>query len=193
MALLSQRPADDVQHRHLERMVKAIDNMSKVIRFTKDYEGMGTLEPRWQALRTQWDLDSAKFDLGGVSLRFDVEGVEVNADPMLERVFFNLFDNSLRHGGPVTSIGLSHSTDGQDLLVVYADNGCGVPVAEKESIYEMGYGSNTGLGLFLSQAILGMSGLTISETGRPGEGAHFVTRVPPNRYRRPPSPVGPGA
>jgi signal transduction histidine kinase len=29
----------------------------------------------------------------------DLQGIEVYADPLLERVFFNLLDNSLKHAG----------------------------------------------------------------------------------------------
>jgi signal transduction histidine kinase len=77
--------------------------------------------------------------------------------------------------------------DGSDLLLEFSDDGKGVPVDKKQLIFEMGFGSNTGLGLFLSRAILGMTGIGISEAGRPGRGARFIIRVPPSRFRSAPA------
>jgi signal transduction histidine kinase len=106
---------------------------------------------------------------------------------MLDKVLYNLFDNSLRHGGSVSRIAMTRSMDGGDLLLEFSDDGQGVPADHKGSIFERGVGSNTGLGLFLSRAILGMTGIGISEVGRPGRGARFIIRVPPSRFRSAPA------
>ena len=59
----------------------------------------------------------------------------------------------------------------------------GIPVQEKEKIFRQGYGKNTGLGLFLSREILGITGITIRETGVPRKGARFEIMVPKGAYR----------
>ena len=63
------------------------------------------------------------------------------------------------------------------------DDGTGIPAEEKEKIFERGYGKNTGLGLFLTREILGITGITIRETGIPGKGARFEIAVPTAAYR----------
>jgi len=56
-----------------------------------------------------------------------------------------------------------------------------VPPENKELIFKRGFGSNTGLGLFLTREILAITGIEIAETGV--KGARFEIRVPQGRYR----------
>jgi signal transduction histidine kinase len=102
---------------------------------------------------------------------------------MLEKVFFNLFENAMQHGGNVTEIrvGGEEVTGGLDIIV--EDNGTGVPTGEKEKIFEKGFGKNTGLGLFLAKEILEITGIAIRENGAPGKGARFEITVPKGKYR----------
>ena len=64
----------------------------------------------------------------------------------------------------------------------------GISPDQKESIFERGYGKNTGMGLFLAREILAITGITIAETGKPGKGARFEITVPAGMWQR--SPVG---
>jgi signal transduction histidine kinase len=59
----------------------------------------------------------------------------------------------------------------------------GIAENEKEKIFMGGYGKNTGFGLFLAREILAITGITIRETGIPGEGARFEITVPNGGYR----------
>ncbi|NLB00151.1 MAG: sensor histidine kinase, partial [Methanomicrobiales archaeon] len=108
----------------------------------------------------------------------------VYADPMLSRVFANLMDNTLRHGESATRIRVRYrlEEDG-DLTLIWEDDGAGVPAEEKSRIFNRGVGKNTGLGLFLIREILGITGISIAETGEPGKGARFEIRVSHGMYR----------
>ena len=119
----------------------------------------------------------------GVSLNVAVPGVTVFADPMFEKVFTNLLDNSLRHGERVTEVRVSSHKEGTVLIVMWEDNGIGIALGDKEQIFEKGFGKHTGLGLFLVREILSLTGITITETGVPGTGARFEIRVPDGAYR----------
>jgi len=68
-------------------------------------------------------------------------------------------------------------------MIVCEDDGEGIVAAEKEKIFERGFGKNTGLGLALSMEILSITGITIHETGEPGKGARFEIRVPKGAWR----------
>ena len=118
-----------------------------------------------------------------VSIIADVDALEVFSDPMLEKVFFNLVDNALRHGKTVTEIRFSHAFTKDGVMVICRDNGIGVPYNEKEQIFERGVGKNTGFGLFIAREILGITGLSICESGIPGEGARFEILIPRELYR----------
>jgi len=109
--------------------------------------------------------------------------LEVFADPLIVKVFFNLLDNSIRHGQRVTEIRVASHQSGDNLVVVWEDNGVGIAMEDKELIFGRGFGKNTGLGMFLVREILSLTGITIRETGTPLEGARFEITVPRGTYR----------
>jgi signal transduction histidine kinase len=69
------------------------------------------------------------------------------------------------------------------MTVFWEDNGTGIPQSEKEKIFKRGYGKNTGFGLFLVREVLGLTGISIKETGTPGQGSRFGIKVPKEAYR----------
>jgi signal transduction histidine kinase len=112
-----------------------------------------------------------------------VERLEVFADPMLDRVFANLIENAVRHGKTVSQVVITYQVLEDGLSIYVEDDGVGIPAAGKEEIFAYGIGSGGGLGLFLVREILSITGMTIRETGTPGEGARFVIHVLPDGYR----------
>jgi signal transduction histidine kinase len=182
---LSKEKTTDPEMLHfIEREETAAQNIQRQIEFTKNYEDIGVHAPQWQnigmrvrALRTVTpDL------LIDVSPALDA--VEVFADPLLEKVFENLIDNSRRHGERVKHISVSTPQYGPgDLTIVYEDDGIGVHETDKERIFQKGFGKHTGLGLFLCREIISITGLTMKETGIYGKGARFEIVVPPGKYR----------
>jgi signal transduction histidine kinase len=98
-------------------------------------------------------------------------------------VFYNLVENSLRHGEKITRARFSCIEGTGTLILVYEDDGAGVPAGVKERIFRREYFKNTGFGLFLSREILGITNMTISEVGTPGQGVRFEIKIPKNMYR----------
>jgi signal transduction histidine kinase len=68
------------------------------------------------------------------------------------------------------------------MMLVCEDTGEGVPEEFKEAIFKRQYFKHTGFGLFLSREILGITGLSIRETGEPGKGARFEITIPPGYF-----------
>lgn len=163
-----------------ERIGKAVRAVRSQIDFTRVYQKIGAFEPVWQDLGRIITPSSVP---PPVRFQSEVEDVRVFADPMLGKVFENLIDNSLRHGGTVTRIDVSYLVPGRHLVIVLEDDGTGIPEDQKERIFERGVGRNTGLGLFLVREVLALTGITIHETGRPGSGARFEITVPAGSYR----------
>ena len=60
----------------------------------------------------------------------------------------------------------------------------GIPLDQKQKIFEKGYGRHTGFGLFLAREILAITGISIHETGVHMKGARFEIAVPKGGYRR---------
>lgn len=73
--------------------------------------------------------------------------------------------------------------DGNDCIITIEDDGVGISASMKEKIFDRGCGKNGGFGLFLVREILGITGMSIRETGIPGMGARFDIRVPAGGYR----------
>ena len=159
-------------------------NILRQIEFTKEYQDLGAGTPSWQNVKRCIDLGIKGLDLSGTELNITgLDNVEIIADPLLQKVFFNLVDNALRYSGKAKkNIRISSYESGNGLVIVCEDDGSGIPVHEKDLIFERGYGKNTGLGLFLIREILAITGITIKETGEPGKGARFEMFVPKGEY-----------
>ncbi len=169
----------------LESAMDQTEVLKSQITFTRDYQTIGLESARWQDLSGVLQRTLPEQATSLVQVSPALAGVMVFADPMLGRAFYNLVDNSLRHGGGVTAIRIGGNETPEGLSVTYEDNGTGIPVEIKDRIFEKGYGKNTGLGLFLVREILSLTGITIRETGTPGKGARFELLVPRGGYVRP--------
>ena len=159
------------------------NNILRQIEFTKTYEDIGVKAPQWSNVAQLMALISPVLDRTGVGLSISTENLEIYADPLFEKVFENLVDNSQRHGEHVRQITVSYEQQGTGLVLVYSDDGVGIPDDEKEKIFEKGFGKNTGLGLFISREILSITGLSIHERGTCGSGVRFEIEVPEDSFR----------
>lgn len=164
----------------IEKIAPVITVIRQQVEFTRVYQNLGAKEPEWQS--AEKFLESASVPKS-VTLKNELKDLEIYSDMMLEKVFHNLVDNSLRHGERVTEIRLVSHPDDNGLTITYEDNGIGIPAKEKGKIFDRGYGKNTGLGLFLAREILAITGMTIRETGKEGKGARFEIHVPENAFR----------
>ena len=69
------------------------------------------------------------------------------------------------------------------MYCIYEDDGYGIPDEHKEKIFERGFGSNTGYGLFLAREIVNISGFSILETGSFGQGVRFEITIPKGLWK----------
>lgn len=171
---------------YLSQIMKASENIQKSISFTKDYEELGLNAPVWQDIEKIAKMAAA--DLVTEKIRFVVNtgNTEIFADPMLMLVFYNLFENANYHGGHVSEIAIHFTEQEKAGTLIIKDNGTGIPDHLKERIFERGFGKNSGFGLFLIREILAITGLSITETGKKGNGACFEIFLPPGTWRRGP-------
>lgn len=164
----------------LDRAMTAGHAIERKIEFTRLYETLGQEAPVWHSLAAT----VAVLPRSSVPVEADLDGFEVYADRMFGHVFENLLENTLRHAEGATRIRATARETEEGLLIVWEDDGPGVPADEKERIFQKGFGRHTGLGLFLIREILAITGITIAETGTPGKGARFELRVSRSAYRR---------
>jgi signal transduction histidine kinase len=173
------RKPDPVITEFIAKIAAAAEVMQRQIEFTRNYQDLGVQAPTWH--RVSESVLAAKPE--NLALTCSCRDWEVFADPMIGKVFFNLFDNAIRHGGKVTAISVGCGLVSGELVITVEDNGVGIPLDEKQKIFGKGFGKNTGFGLFLVREILAITGIFIHETGAHGRGARFEITVPKGAYR----------
>lgn len=167
----------------LEKEEIIAETILRQIVFTRDYQTVGAEPHCWVNVNGSIQDLLRTVDRGAVDIQVNTGTLEVFSDPLIVKVFFNLIDNSLRHGERVTQMQISHVLKNNELSIVFEDNGIGIPDSDKEMIFTRGFGKHTGYGLFLVREILSMSDFTIIENGKTGKGARFVISVPSEAYR----------
>jgi PAS domain S-box-containing protein len=183
VSLAEEMVKDPALLEHLQKIEQSTQMIQKQIRFARDYQDIGLNAPQWQNVDITIRNAIAGLDLGAVRIEQDVGNLELYADLLLERVFYTIVDNALRHGQKATKIRFSAQETSEGLTIFCQDDGAGVPARVKEGIFKREYYRNTGYGLFLAAEILNMTELSIVETGEPGSGARFEIRVPKGTYR----------
>lgn len=157
--------------------------IQRQVAFTKEYQEVGVHLPRWQNVLEILGGVASAFERAGPAIVIELLNTEIYADPMVEKVFYNLVDNAIRYGGSVTKIRFFLLVSDEGFTLVCEDDGVGIPDDQKVQIFKHGVGRNTGMGLFLSREILGITGITILENGIYGSGARFEIQIPRGAYR----------
>ncbi|MDO9324356.1 MAG: PAS domain S-box protein [Methanoregula sp.] len=168
---------------YLSKLKQTLLAISENIEFTQLYENLGIVPPEWQNVHDIFYSTCAQIDIKNIRIQSDISGLEIYADPLLERVFFDMVENCLLYGAGVSVIRLSCREDAEGIVILMEDNGIGIPSLDKEKIFSKGFGKNTGFGLFLAFEILSITGITLKETGEYYQGARFEFFVPRGKFR----------
>lgn len=166
-----------------EKEVSIIQTIAQSLKFADHYQSLGIKPPAWQSVIQSFLYGISHLNLSHLDRRLEVENLEIYADPLFENVFFTLAENVILHGTSATAISLWFQEQSDGLLLIFEDNGGGIPVDMKLNIFSREYEEKKGMGLFLTREILSITGLSILETGEFGKGARFEIRVPKKRYR----------
>ncbi|MFB4317393.1 sensor histidine kinase [Actinomadura sp. 21ATH] len=124
---------------------------------------------------------------GRVTFRTDVDASPLVAGPRgrIERVLGNLLDNARRHADTVVLVTLRER--GGEAVLTVADDGPGVPAAERERIFERFVRlddarardeGGAGLGLAIARDLVKAQGGTLAVGEAPAGGALFEVRLP---------------
>ncbi|PWR73970.1 PAS domain S-box protein [Methanospirillum lacunae] len=168
----------------LEKAYASAKNVEVQILFTRDYQDIGVRSPIWQDVSKVISHSIKSIDISPIQIQIDISGVEVYADPLIEKVFLNLVDNAKRYGDTITLIRFSGFEGKEGYSIIIEDDGVGIPTEYKSKIFTRGYYKHTGFGLNLSREILDITGISIIETGVPGHGARFEILVPAGKFRK---------
>ena len=167
--------------------IKKEETAAKVIQtsldFAKEYQTMGTKPPLWQNVNQVLVFALSHIDLASIARSFQLGGLEIYADPLLEKVFFKIIRNTTLHGKGDTLFRAGFRETVKGLILFFEDDGPGIAYDRKEWIFTKDLGAGSSASLFLAREILSITGVTITEDGEPGKGVRFEIFVPKGSYR----------
>jgi two-component system sensor histidine kinase KdpD len=167
-----------------QRLSRLVENLLDVSRLES-----GKAEPHREPVDLDGLLEAARDSIGerGEAVRLEIDpGLPpLSADAaQLERAFANLLDNAVVHGAGQPVLVRSRLV-GPHLSIRVVDRGPGIPVAERERIFEpfyrsaaAGSGNGSGLGLAIARGFVEANGGEIEIESLPGQGSSFVVSFP---------------
>jgi two-component system, NtrC family, sensor histidine kinase HydH len=176
-ALLAKRPDEDDKTR-----AKAARVVAEAVRLETLTQDLLTFVRTGDLARASAPLATVVRDAAAaVSPDITVETTEVDVSidaARIHQVLVNLLENAVAAGPPVH---VSARRTGKRLVIEVTDNGPGVPVADREKIFEPFFTSKTrgtGLGLAIARRVVEQHRGTLTVTDAPGGGACFRIEIP---------------
>ena len=165
----------------------AIRRITRIVRSLKGYSHLDQAEVAPADLHDGMENTlvmlhaELKYGINVVRRYGELPPVRVYVDE-LNQVWTNLIHNAVQALGGEGEITITTRVDGDDVVVVVAYNGPGIPEAVMPKIFEPFFttkpkGEGTGLGLGIVRQIIDKHGGTISVESRPGE-TRFSVRLP---------------
>lgn len=168
----------------IQESKSAARSVNEIAQLTRDYQDLGVHPPAWQNVKLTMLFGLSHLSAPDIQHRIETENLEIFADPLLEKAFQGLIENSLTHGEHVTQIRAWSEITPQGVTIFFEDDGVGIPKGKKERLFLHGDGPWTlSRGLLFIRDILEITGIAIHETGQPGKGARFEMTVPKGGYR----------
>ena len=121
-----------------------------------------------------------------VSIAPDLPDVPLDAEA-LKQALANLLDNAMKYSGDRRKIRVAARREGDGVAVEVADEGIGIPIPERERIFEKFYRigrsetqgrRGSGVGLALVRHIVEAHRGRVTVDGAPGEGSRFTLHLP---------------
>ena len=169
----------------LEMSIQESRSIRETIEYSKDYQDMGVKPPKWQNVKMAMLMGLSHLSIGNIRHSIETGDLEIFADSLLEKVCQRLFENSLEHGDHVTRVRVWHMPTPHGVTIFFEDDGIGIPHENKEKIFLRGDGTRASMrSLIFVREILDITGINITETGEPGNGARFGITVPKGMWRK---------
>lgn len=173
------------QSADIQKIKDAITRIHRQVKFIKEYQDIGVSPPEWQNVADTIMRARVGANLGKVTIDVEIQNIEIYADRLLEKAFFYMIDNALKHGGErLSRVRFTSHMAESSLVIVCEDDGAGISPTKKGSLFPEEYGRHVGYGLFFVKQILAETGIMVREAGLPGKGARFEIHVPAGEYRK---------
>ncbi len=166
----------------ITRIEQAVKEIEAIFDFTKIYERLGV--EKLSLIDVGQKIDEALMffsQTSNVKVINDCRGLRLLADSLLRQLFYNLIDNSIKHGEYVTKIRIYFERSTPDKLkLIYEDNGKGILDSDRQKLFSKGFSTagSSGYGLYLIKKITEIYGWDIQKQGSKEKGVKFVISIP---------------
>lgn len=178
-------------HASNERMIRLVNELLDASRI-----GFGTLSSRPELVRVEEVL---KLVLRDISQEIKHSGVKVATKfgknlpavyidrTWVQVVLQNLVSNALKYSKPGQNVTITISRQKNEILIKAEDSGCGIPAAQQSNIFTKLFradnakqmaGDGSGLGLYISKALIEQAGGKIWFESVENEGSTFYVTLP---------------
>jgi light-regulated signal transduction histidine kinase (bacteriophytochrome) len=113
--LIREESGDPKIQKYIDHEKWITETIRRQIQFTKDYQEIGVQSPQWYDVKKTIEMAITSLTLPKDALMITIEKFSIYADPLLEKVFYNLIENALRHGKGVSRIEFSSLIRGTTL------------------------------------------------------------------------------
>jgi two-component system sensor histidine kinase KdpD len=176
----------------LETILSASDRLDHLVGNLLDLSRLqaGAAEPEQRLVDLDELVAGALDELGAAGVRIEVSLPDdlqpVSVDPhQIQRAIVNLLENALKYSPPREPVRVQGARGHDEVLLRVIDHGPGVPVADRERIFQpfdrggrTGDSPGVGLGLAIARGFAEANGGRVSVESRAGQGATFVLVVP---------------
>ncbi len=172
--------------KYLQGIDDAVEASNKLFEFSTMYEKIGVEKPSEIDIGIYFQQAADLLQNNNIKIVNECKGLVVTADTLIRQLFYNLLDNSSKHGKTVTEAMLYFNEKDNDIELIYQDNGAGIPQEIKPKIFLEGFttSNGSGLGLMLAKKMVEAYGWSITESGESGKGAKFVITIPKIRVQK---------
>lgn len=148
--------------------------------FTREYQKIGLSEFGWYSLSDLVQETLNEIVLDPVKLVVETGDTRLFVDKNFQLALGKILENIPLHAKGATAAHILIIQEKEGAILLIEDNGCGIPDANKSRIFDLGFGSHGGYGLFLAEKILSVFGIGIQERGIAGRQARFELIIPPH-------------
>ena len=167
----------------LEKIDQAVKDSARLFDFAKFYEQLGSEE--LGPVNVEKVINNAVNllpNMHNFTILNECHGLLVIADSLLNQLFYNLIDNTLKHGKKATAIRIYYEKN-RAIDLIYEDDGVGISEVNKPKLFIEAFttGQGSGLGLKLIKQLVDFYGWSIREEGKPGKGVKIIISIPKQR------------
>ena len=148
---------------YAEKEAFLVHKIINSLNFAKNYQELGVQPSRWQNVNQVFLYAISHLDSLKITRKIQMNGLEIYADPLLEKVFFNLIENIFLHGQTVTESRFTWREEEGDFSSCSRITAWGFPRTTRRRYLSGGTERIPGLACSLSGRFLSITGISIQE------------------------------